>query len=118
MGKMGNGIYTNDTVVGLLEEEVEKQNMSLGNDVASKDGKVLFKSTPIVYAPYLDLDTDNPIYTIDWKHLAIGVLEGWENNLSAPYMVPDYHLVSRVDLDATLQMACDDVRRHGVYKAA
>ena len=39
---MGNGIYANDNVIGLLEEVLETQNMNLGNDIASKDGKTLF----------------------------------------------------------------------------
>ena len=114
VGAMANGIYTNDTVVGLLEEVLEQKNMSLGNDVASKDGKVLFKGTPITYAPKLDGDSTDPVYMIDWKHLAVGVLPGWENNLSAPYMVPGKHLVRRVDLDASLNTICTDPRRQVV----
>lgn len=112
---MGNGIYTNDTVIGLLEELLESQNMNLGNDLASKEGKTLFKSTPVQYAPYLDNHTDNPIYMLDWKYLAIGVMAGWENNLSEPYMVAGKHLVRRVDLDATLNMVGTDVRRQSVF---
>jgi len=117
LGGMKNGIYTCDTVVGLLEEQLEAQNQNLGNDIASKDGKTLFKSTPLTYAPYLDDDSSNPVYMLDWKWLQIGVLAGWENNLSKPYMVPNKHLVSRVDLDASLNMVCTDLRRQAViYK--
>jgi hypothetical protein len=114
LGGMKNGIYTNDTVIGLLEEALEAQNMNLGNDLASKDGRAVFKSTPITYAPKLDDDTTDPIYMLDWKWLAIGVLAGWENNLSSPYMVPGKHLVRRVDLDASLNMVCTDLRRQAV----
>ena len=115
LGGMSNGIYTNDTVLGLMEEILEDQNMNLGNDLASKDGKVLFKSTPVVYAPFLDGDSENPIYMLDWKWLAIGVMAGWENNLGKPYMVPNKHLVRRVDLDATLNMICTNLRRQAVF---
>ena len=114
LGSMKNGIYTNDNVIGTLEELLEAQNMNLGNDLASKDGRTLFKSTPVQYAPYLDNDSTDPIYMLDWKWLAIGVLAGWENNLSAPYMVPGKHLVRRVDLDASLNMVCTDPRRQAV----
>lgn len=114
LGAMRNGIYTNDTVVGIAEELLEDQNMNLGNDLASKDGRATFKSTPLTYAPHLDNDTENPVYCLDWMWLAIGVLEGWENNLTKPYMVPNKHLVRRVDLDATLQMICTNLRRQGV----
>ena len=115
LGNMGNGIYLNDTVIGLLEEILETQNMNLGNDLASKDGKTLFKGTPLTYAPKLDDDSSDPIYMLDWKSLACGVMEGWENNLSKPMPVPDMHNVRRVDLDASLNLVCTDVRRQAVF---
>ena len=111
---MSNGIYTNDDVIGLMEEILEAQNMNLGNELASKDGRVVFKSTPITYAPKLDTDSTDPVYMLDWKWLAIGVMAGWENTLSSPYMVPGKHLVRRVDLDASLNMVCTDPRKQTV----
>jgi len=113
-GKMRNGIYVNSDTLGLVEEVLEDQNMNLGNDVASKDGRSLFKGSPFTYVPYLDADTKDPVYTLDWMWMAIGVLAGWENNLSKPYMVPDMHLVRRTDLDCSLNMACTNLRRQGV----
>jgi hypothetical protein len=118
LSNMGNGIYTNDAVLGIMEELLEDQNMNLGNDLASKDGRATFKSTPVTYVPYLDADTANPVYTIDWKWLVIGVLAGWQNQLTKPYMVPNKHLVRRVDLDCTLQMVCTNLRRQAVYYVA
>ena len=115
LGSMKNGIYTNDVVLGIMEELLEDQNMNLGNDLDSKGGRATFKSTPVVYAPYLDNDTENPIYMLDWKWLAVGVMPGWEENLTPPYMVPNKHLVRRVDLDATLQMICTNLRREAVF---
>lgn len=114
LGSMSNGIYTNDTVIGLLEEVCEDQNMNLGNDLDSKGGRVMFKGTPLTYAPYLNADTADPVYMLDWKWLRIGVMAGWENNLSKPYMVPNKHLVRRVDLDASMNMICTDLRRQAV----
>lgn len=111
---MRNGIYTNNDVIGLLEEVLEDQNMNLGNDLDSKGGRVLFKGTPLTYAPKLDDDTGDPVYMLDWKWLAIGVLAGWENNLTAPYMVPNMHNVRRVDLDASMNMICTNLRRQAV----
>lgn len=115
LGSSKNGIYANDTVIGLVEEILESQGMDLGNDVASKDGRSVFKGTPLTYAPYLDSDTENPVYMLDWEWLAIGVLAGWENQLTKPYMVPGMHLVRRVDLDCTLQMVCTNLRRQAVF---
>jgi len=118
LGGMKNGIYTNDTVAGIMEEMLEDQNMNLGNDLASKDGKSMFKSTPVQYAPYLDNDTTDPIYMLDWKWLAIGVQAGWANNLSKPEKVEGKHLVRRVDLDASLNMVCTNLRRQAVISKA
>ena len=112
---MKNGIYTNDNVIGLLEEALEAQNMNLGTDIDSMGGKVTFKGTPVMYVPKLDDDASDPVYLLDWKWLAVGVMSGWENNLTAPYMVPGKHLVRRVDLDATLEMICTNLRKQSVF---
>ena len=111
---MGNGIYTTDSVIGILEELLEDQNMNLGNDLASKEGKSVFKGTPVQWAPKLDEDTQTPVYMLDWKHLGVGVLAGWEDNLTAPYMVAGKHNVRRVDMDVTLNMCGLDIRRQAV----
>ncbi len=118
LGAMGNGIYTNNSVLMTMEEILEDQNMNLGNDMDSKGGRVMFKGSPVIYVPYLNNDTENPIYMLDWKWLTIGCLSGWENNLSKPYQLGDMHLVNRVDLDATLQMVCTDLRRQSVFHVA
>jgi hypothetical protein len=118
LGSPNNGIYTNGTVVGLMEEVLEENNMNLGNDIAPKDGRTMFKGSPIVYAPKLDDDTSNPVYMLDWEWLAIGVQPGWENRLSKPYMVPKMHNVRRVDWDATLNMVCTNLRRQAVIYVA
>jgi len=118
LGAMRNGKYTNDAVLGYMEELLEDQNMNLGNDLDSKGGATLFKGTPVMYVPKLDDDTSNPVYSLDWQWFAVGVLSGWENNLTKPYMVPNKHTVRRVDLDATLQMVCTNLRRQAVYYVA
>ncbi len=115
LGAMRNGIYVGDTVIGLMEELLRDQNMSLGNDLAAKDGMTLFKGTPITYAPKLDDESGDPVYMLDWKWLSVGVLAGWEKNLTAPYMVPGKHLVKRVDLDVTLELICTNLRRQAVF---
>ena len=114
LGGMKNGIYLNGDTLGLFEEAAEAQNMNLGKDVASMDGRTLFKGSPLVYVPKLDDDTADPVYMIDWEVLAIGVLAGWENNLGSPYPVPNMHNVRRVDLDASLNMVATDLRRLAV----
>ena len=112
---MKNGIYTNESVIGICEEILESQNMNLGQDLDSQGGRTVFKGTPLTYAPKLDDDTSDPIYMIDWKWLAVGVLSGWEQNLSAPYPLPDRHNVHRVDLDASLELVCTNLRKQAVF---
>lgn len=118
LGAMRNGIYTNDDVIHVFEEVLESQNMNLGNDLASKDGKTLFKGTPVVYAPYLDNDSTDPIYMIDWKWIALGMLEGWMDKATAPTPVAGKHNVRAVFLDSGFNMVCTDLRRHSVFHKA
>lgn len=118
LGAMKNGKYTNDPVLGYMEEVLEDQNMNLGNDLDSKGGMTLFKGTPVIYVPKLDDDTSNPVYSLDWQWFSVGVLSGWENNLTSPYMVPNKHTVRRTDLDCSLQMVCTNLRRQAVYYVA
>lgn len=114
LSDMKNGIYTNDTVISTLERLLKKSNMNLGNDIAAKEGKLLFKGTPVQYAPYLDEDAQDPWFMIDWAWMVLGTMPGWENNLSKPYMVPNKHNVRRVDLDASMNLFCSDPRRQTV----
>lgn len=114
VGGMKNGIYTNDSVIGLLEEILEASNMNLGNDIASKDGRTLFKGTPIIYAPKLNEDSSDPVYMLDWKWMAIGVLAGWENSLTKPTQVAGKHTVRRVDLGGRRNIKKKNLRRQCV----
>jgi hypothetical protein len=114
LGAMRNGIYANGKTVRALELLCEEQNMNLGMDLASTGGRALFKGTPITYAPFLDDDSEDPVYMLDWKWMAVGVLEGWEKQLSKPMPVPNKSKVRRVDLDATLQMVCTSLRHQAV----
>lgn len=118
LGAMRNGIYTNNNVIGTMEEVLESQNMNLGNDLASKDGRAIFKGTPIVYAPYLDNDTTDPIYMLDWKTIALGMLEGWMEKATPPIRVAGKHNVFAVYLDSGFNMVCTDLRRNAVYHKA
>ena len=114
---MQNGIYANSDTIGLMESQLRAQNMNLGNDLASKYGMTMFKGTPVTYVPYLDADSTDPVYMLDWRTLTIGVMAGWESNLTPPHDVANMHLVKRVDLDLSLNMVCTDPRRQTVlYK--
>jgi hypothetical protein len=115
LAKMSNGIYVNRNTIVLAEELLEQQNMNLGTDLNSMGGRAVFKGTPLTYVPTLDADASDPVYMLDWQWLACGVLAGWENNLSAPYMVPGKSKVRRVDLDASLELICTNLRRQACF---
>lgn len=115
---MSRGIYTNDDVLSEMEELLEDRNMSLGNDLGKYQGSTIFKSTPITYVPFLDDDSGDPVYMIDWNWMFMAIMKGWESNLSSPTQVYNQHLVRRVDLDATLNMVCTDPRRQAVFHKA
>lgn len=118
LGSSGNGIYAGDNVIHVMEEILEAQNMNLGNDLASKDGRTMFKGHPIVYAPYLDEDSTDPVYMLDWKWLALGMMEGWQKHVSAPTPVAGKHNVRAVFLDAGTNMICTNLRKQAVFHKA
>jgi hypothetical protein len=109
-----HGIYANYTTIGLLEEQLEAQNDNLGNDVASKDGDVLFRRSKVQYVPKLDADTTDPVYFINWGVFKTFILRGWWLKESKINMQPGQHTVASVHVDATLNWICRDRRRNGV----
>jgi hypothetical protein len=108
------GYYTNYGVIGPLEEALEAQNENLGSDVASMDGKVIFRRVPVKWVPKLEADTTNPIYGLNWGTIKTYVLSGWwlkETNIPN---YPGQHTVAAHFLDCTYQWICKDRRRNFV----
>lgn len=114
----GRDILTNLNVLQELETILESQNMNLGNDVASKDGKTLFKGTPVDYIPMLDADSQDPIYMIDWKTLVFGTVSGWDKKVSAPKEDNAAHNTMKGFLDMACEMVCTNLRNQAVIHKA
>jgi hypothetical protein len=114
----GRGIYTTTDVVVAMEEILEAQNMNLGNDLASKDGKTLFKGNPVYNVPLLDRDSEAPVYMLDWSTLGMGVLSGWDKRISEPKEDADRHNVRNVFLDASMAFVCTNLRNQAVISKA
>ena len=106
------GFYTNYGVIGPLEEALESQNDNLGNDIASQDGKTMFRRQPVIWIPKLEADTTNPIYGIDWGTFKTGILEGWWLKETAVPIVPGQHTVAAQFVDLSYQFFTRDRRRH------
>lgn len=107
------GYYTNYNVLGPLERALEDQNDNLGNDVASKDGKVLFRSVPVTWVPRLeenDMVTD-PIVGLDWSEIKIVFLTEAYMRETKPLRAPEQHNVWNIFWDCSLQVRCTNKRK-------
>lgn len=69
-------LFSNYNFVQPCEELLESQNDDLGPDLASQDGLVMIRRSPLFWVPYLDADTTNPIIGINWKAWKIYFMEG------------------------------------------
>jgi len=107
-------IYLPITVLEALESLAESQNTELGRDIASMDGNTVFRRIPMNWVPYLDSDPDEPVYMIDWEPMKICFLSGEYMNEQGPVTAPNQHTVSRVFIDLTYNVVCDDIRRQAV----
>ena len=105
------GYYTNYTVFGKLETILENQNDNLGNDLASKDGAVVFRKTPVTWVPELDADTTNPLYGLNWGVFFPVFLSGEYMREDPPEKAPNQHNVMHVFVDSTYNNKCTDRRR-------
>ncbi len=95
--------YTNYAVLGTMEEILEAQNENLGNDVASKDGAVVFRRADVMWVPKLEADTTNPVYGLDWSVFQTIVLSGWWLKETNVPIYPGQHTVEAHFLDLTYQ---------------
>lgn len=108
------GFYSNITNIQAMEEVLESQNENLGRDVASMDGKVLFRNVPVKWIPFLDADTTNPVYGINWGEFKTFVLESeWLRETVIPNY-PGQHNWHVQFIDCTYQWVCRNRRRNFV----
>lgn len=108
------GFYTNYGVIGPMEEILEGQNDNLGTDIASMDGKVTFRRSPLQWVPKLEADTTNPVYSINWGEFKTIILSGWWLKETNVPIYPGQHTVSAHFLDCTYQWCCKNRRSMGV----
>ena len=112
------GYYTNYDVIGPLEEVLEAQNDNLGNDIASKDGKLLFRQVPVTWVPHLEDFTGDPIYGINWGVFKPAFLSGEYLREEGPNKASNQHTVFQTHVDLTMNTICYDRRRNFVLATA
>lgn len=111
-------IYVNETTMASLEDLGEAQNENLGRDLASMDGTITFRKNPIVYVPYLDAKTANPVYMVNWNAFSIAFLKGEYLREEKPTKAANQHTVYNVFVDLTWNTVCVDRRRHALITTA
>ena len=117
-------IGTTLNVLQRLEEAVEAQNESLGNDIASKDGQLLFRGVKMMWVPQIDSteggagfkDTGgalavNPILGINLGVLKPCFQSGEFMREEAGISSTNQHNVVNAQIDSTLNIKCTDRRR-------
>jgi len=107
--------YTNYDVLSLLEEALEDQNDNLGNDIASKDGRTMFRRVPVNWVPYLDANNleggeQDPVYGINWGEFKVVFLKGFYLKEGKPMMSPKQHNVFESHVDLTYNFQCTNRR--------
>ena len=114
------GYYTVYDVLALMEEGLEAQNDNLGNDLASKDGMVMFRRNPVEWVPWLqkhenrtdgDVTTVAPIYGINWGVFKCAFLAGEYMREKAWKEPGNQHTVAEKFMDMTRNWTMKDRRR-------
>ena len=107
---MDMGYYTNYDVLASLEYALTQQNDNLGNDIASKDGSVMFRRIPVTYVPFLDTSAADPVFGINWKHFQPCFLSGNYLRETKIPNSPNQHDVMSFFVDLTMNLRCTDRR--------
>lgn len=102
--------YVNYATRRQMEDFARQQNDQLGRDLAAMDGRVVFNGNPVRWAPYLDADSTNPIYGVNWAKFYPVFLSGEYMREDPPEKVADQHTTFAVDIDCTYNVLCPDRR--------
>lgn len=120
-------LFVNEATAASLEDLGEAQNENLGkdlavmetqtglgNDVYRFDGALTFRRKPIVFEPYLDTDTTNPVYGLDLSTWCNYVHRARNMRESEVKEASDQHGGFVVWIDHWFNLMCIDPRRNFV----
>lgn len=118
------GFYTNYTVLGPLKRLLEQQNESLGYDLDSMNGKVVFRRVPVYWVSYLEDanystgDSQDPVFGINWGDMNFSFLEDWYFRELKPRTLSDQPTVVATDIYWGYNLKCTNRRSQFVLATA
>lgn len=110
--------YVNETTISGLEDIGEGQNENLGRDIASMDGMITFRRSPVIWVPKLDSRTDDPVYMVNHATFYPYCLRGDYLRESEAQKNPNNHNAYQIFVDLTHNYACVDRRANAVINTA
>lgn len=110
-----NRYYLNLNTITKLERVAEEQNQNLGMDLASMDGVTTIRRIPLVWIPYLDADTTDPVYQVNWNCCQVSFLTGDYLVESDPMISPKVHNAVEVHTDLTYNFTFYNRRELAVF---
>lgn len=111
-------IYAKYDIIRQLEKIQERKNENIGNDLASFDGKTLFRGNPLTPVPNIEDDSDDPVYFINWNVLYIVGKSGMTLRESDAKPVAGMRNDVAVHIDMMFNLKCVDRRRLAVLSTA
>lgn len=101
-----------------LVKIAEGKNENLGRDLAPYDGGVVFHGIPLEVWPYLDDDSDNPIYYVDWAILYFVLMSGMGLKEGKAHPIAGMSETVGVDIKIVWNTICTNRRKLGVLSTA
>ena len=91
--------YCGEDLLDAMDIKARANNESLGSDLAKFAGAVVVKGTPVSWVEKLDDETTYPFFLINHNHFFPFVMSGDYFRETGPRIHPDYHRVTRTDVD-------------------
>lgn len=114
-GANDRSYFTVFSVWSTLNKHLESRNDNLGPDLAKYVGKVVFRSVPVEWVPWLtENDTSNPVYGIHWRYFCMFTKTGRERVMHPVKQAAHQHTVRERHMDGWQNLGCYNRRRQFV----
>ncbi len=112
-------LYTNDEVIGNVEDFLRKADDNIGADLGKYAGNVVFKNSPLIYVDDLDDEKKyvyggNPIFGVNWNQIHVRLLAGENFRWNKPMNDVKQQNVYTAQFNITLAIYCPN-RRHAGF---